>query len=287
MRDRRPGDFSRQLIGKQTSHAKHGWRRFMLSDPLILVEDPSSMVSGVVESTGNTVVTLTDVIGSSSEHPTDYACYQMPLTDALGVPVNFLEPFVLRTMCEFISVTGDFDDSANEHDPAFGFGIGQNATDIDGSSTANKFLATGQVIYDDVGGDPRFKRLQGYSSGSGSKTRVLSSALTSNTPALAISNWYIGPSVGSSNADANSCRVTTTFFDTSGNSYAKNTNVNAHTSTIGNDNDTYSSDNNVYLFAWFGSYVDTNGSADPAVVTVRFWYMVNHNIDGWRGTGAA
>lgn len=268
----------------------------MLTDPGVYSEDPNSFVASIDESSGNTEVTG-ELVTPASPFLTDYACWQKPLTDATGREVNWTQPFQLRTMVEYISLTGGFDNLSNYHRPAYGFGIGQNATDIDGTSTANKFLGAGQFAYNkDNAGDPQFKRLFGKSYQAAFKRRSSqSSALTSGFPALCVSDWNTGPSVGPTDPVRNSVRVTTRFFNTESNGYAKNTNIATHTYTIGQDDAQPNITGPVQLFAFFGDYNQaTNGTQAQAVVTVRMWYMVHSGpwvvpprVNAWKATGVA
>ena len=295
LRDKRPGDFSHQLVGPQASEATHGWRRFMLTDPAVYSEDPNSYVASIDESSGNTEVTGSSIT-TYSPYLNDYACWQMPLTDATGREVNWSQPFQLKTMVEYISMTGDFDNLSNYHQPAYGFGIGQNATDIDGTNAANKFLGAGQFAYNkDNAGDPQFKRLFGKSYQTTGRQSSKSSAITSGFPALCVSDWTVYPSVGDINDGAitqNSCSVTTRFYGTESAGYKKNTNISVHKYTISQWQAQPNVTGPVHLFAFFGDYVATNGSQAQAVVTVRLWYMVHSGpwvvpprVNAWKGTG--
>jgi hypothetical protein len=266
----------------------------MLTDPGVYSEDPNSYVASIDESSGNTEVTG-ELITPASPFLTDYACWQKPLTDATGREVNWTQPFQLRTMVEYISMTGGFDNLSNYHLPAYGFGIGQNATDIDGTSTTNKFLGAGQYAYDkDGSGNPQFKRLFGKSYQTTGRQSSKSSALTSGFPALCVSDWSIGPSIGPTVAvTQNTVRVTTRFYNTESNSYAKNTNVSVHTYTISQWQAIPNVTGPVQLFAFFGDYNQaTNGTQAQAVVTVRMWYMVHSGpwlvpprVNAWKATG--
>lgn len=267
----------------------------MLTDPGVLVEDPNSYVDSVDESSGNTEVTGS-LTTPSSGHPTDYACYQIPLTDAKGREVNWSQPFMVKTMVEFIDMTGGFNSGSNYHQPAYGFGLGQNATDIEGDSTTNKFLAAGQYAYNQDGSNlPQFRRLFGRSYQSTKKKSSRSSNLTSGFCALCVSDWTFGPSVGNATYGeiaGNSCRVITRFFETESGGYKKNTNVNVHVYTISQALATPYVTGPAHLFAWFGDYVSTNGTQAQAVVTVRMWYMVHSGpwvvpprVNAWKATG--
>ena len=166
---------------------------------------------------------------------------------------------------------------------SFGFAIGQNpggaGTDavVDGS---NHWIGMGHYIFN---ASANVKRLSGRSKDATGHTSSKSSNLALDTE-LCHCVYSVGPSVGTTTQESDSVYLLGHFNDTSGNAYAKDNNVVTNTISITQDNATFDSDGQVYLYAWFGSYQTADGSADASVLTCRMRYMCDSNL-GWGGTG--
>ena len=95
----------------------------------------------------------------------------------------------------------------------------------------------------------------------------------------------MGPCVGSASQDTDTVWSHSWFGQNASASYAKHTSA-ILSEEIANVNGVFDVDTQVYLWAFFGCEDNTDGSADPAVITCRLKYMVNSNL-GKLGTGAA
>ena len=283
-RSRVPGGFSRQFQGRR-QHYRVGWRDFDPGTSAATLEDPNNQVDSVTTTTdGRIVVTFTDALtGENKIH--EMACITIPLTNKQGQPVMWTDAFVLKTQVEFISITGDWrNGAANQHTPVWGLGICKNQTDIDGSSSANKFIGRGlHILQVDGSGDPKFRTYVGKSNQATNSSQGDSSNLGVNTKQV-ISEFYVGPAVGADTSLKESVYMTGWAGNNATGSYAKNTNINLHSYGITHNDAVPDTDTQVYLFAFFGSIDDTDGSNDPAVLTCKLRYMCNSNF-GKGGTG--
>lgn len=290
-RSRVPGNIAVTQTGRRR-HVYSGWRTFSVLDPNATVNDPNSQCSEsstgdglTMTADGNVQFTLKDALTGQTAIQ-NMCCVSIPLTNKFGEAVTFLDAFTLKTQIEFISVSGDYaaaTGNTNLHQPLFGFALGQNQSDIDGSSNANKFLGRGLLFDQQSGGVPKFKTYYGRSYQSAGSQQNDSSALKTTTKHL-ISNWQVGPAVGTANAEGNSARINSWAGQNASGSYAKNTQVGVWGLTINQDAAVFNTDGQVYLFAWFGSICDTDGSNDPAVVTCKMRYMCDSNL-GKGGSG--
>ena len=284
-RSRTPGGFSRQFQGRR-QHYHVGWRDFYPGASNATLEDPNGQVDSVTPTTdGRIEVTFTDALtGKVKVH--EMACITIPLTNKQGQPVTWADAFVLKTQVEFISITGDYSNgAANQHTPIWGLGICKNQTDIDGSSSANKYIGRGlHILQVDGSGIPKFRTYVGRSHQAASSSQGDSSNLGIGTKQV-ISEFYVGPGVGATTSLEEAIMASGWAGTNATGSYTKNTNINVHSYVINHDDAVPDTDTQVYLFAFFGSADTTDGSNDPAVLTCKLRYMCNSNF-GKGGTGA-
>lgn len=282
-----PGDFSHRSLGV-SKHVHVGWHDFNPGAPDATLDDPNGQVDSVVSSTdGQIVVTFTDVLtGENKIH--EMACIAIPLKNKAGEQVFFTDAFVLKTQVEFISITGDYSTgAANQHTPVWGLGICKNkggtGNEIDGSTSANKFIGRGLHILQKSGSDPKFRTYKGKSNQAASSSQNDSADLGTAVKQV-ISQFYVGPAVGADTSLKRAVYSSGWAGNNATGSYAKNTSINILTYDISHNDAVPDTDTQVYLFAFFGSIDDTDGSNDPAVVTCKLRYMCNSNL-GKGGTG--
>ena len=277
-----PGNIKGKATGIR--RRKHmGWRNFDPLAPDVVAEDPNSMLASIANTGGNIVATFATACSVDTEMPQDFAVYAIPLTNNYGDPVNFNEPFSLLTQVEFISATGDHSGSG-QPELAWGLGLCENASDIDNTST-NKWICMG-LSQGNVSSN-QHSLLQGKSYQASGEQRSYTSNQGANT-GLCHATYYVGPAVGT-NADAKSVGVVGFCGDYSGSSYAKDTSITYDAYDQANDDATFESDGQVYLFAWIGSYGNTwdfSSSGTAPVLTCRLRYMVQHDPAGWGGSGS-
>ena len=276
-----PGDFSHRSLGV-SKHVHTGWRDFGAECDWSTLADPNNQVDSVTFGSTGIVITYTDVL-TGEIHVHDMACAAIPLKNKNGEIVTWADSFLLRTQIEFISATGDFgDDDDDMHTPVFGLGIGKNAgredvDEFDGTSGANKYMGRGLMIYQKDGSDlPKFKAYVARSHQAAGSAQGDSANMGIHTKHL-LSNFYVGPAVGSAQSLAYSQQMTGWAGRNSSGSYAKNTNVTTHSYTQTHNDAVPDTDTPVYLFAFFGSTETTDGSNDPAVVTCKMRYMCTSN----------
>ena len=277
---RTPGDFSHRSLGV-SKHVHTGWRDFHADWSQI--EDPNNQVDSVATTAAGIVVTYTDIQpGETAIH--EMACIAIPILNKYGEEVTFSDAFMVKTQVEFISISGDhgaFDD--DKHTPVFGLGICKNKDDIDGTSSANKFLGRGLYNKENDGsGNPKFRTYVGKSNLASGSAQGDSSNLGTATKHV-ISDFFIGPAVGSTTNDNQAAWMIGWAGDNKTGSYAKNTNINIHHYGITHADAQFDSDGTAYLFAFFGCVGVADGSNDPAVVTCKLRYMCTSN----RGKGGS
>ena len=267
---RRPGDFSNSTTGKRRL-IHPGWRRFNLNDSTVTHEDPSNHVTGWTETAGSSVVhgytTVTLTNGCAAKHPGQVGVWIIPLTNKWGEPVLITDAFCLMTMCEFVGVTEEYG-NANEHQPMFGLGISQLGADVDSTGGGNRALGSGLMV--DAGPNLETVRFRD----------ATSSNTTNNGKKLLMTDFHIGPGVGSDNEqDTNWC--TWNSYDLSGDNYDRHTSNEAVVRSQELDGNTFNETGQAYLFAFCGSKTAETAGGTPATVSFRLWYMCHSDPSGW------
>jgi len=287
-----PGNIANQTTGKNYLLEK-GWRQFFFTDPRCVVEPGTAQpLSGApVETTGNTVFTFNQNYDGGTEFAIDGYVAGMPLRTAEGDVVTFGKPFVLKTMIELISISGDYDSVADTDatQAVLSMGICENASDYDADD--NRHLGSGcrlmcrlsEVVEEDV-----FDTIDSLDS-SGSPPGQITTASTacngSDNPKLFVSEFFVGPDMATANGNTFLQRQA---FKASGNSYA--TPVNALHVKSFNDVQGFDSDGTIVTFyaAVHDMETDAFSGNTACVLTARFWYMVEADVKvGWGGSGSA
>jgi hypothetical protein len=229
-------------------------------------------------------VTFKDVISGDSEELTGCDVYAIPLTDKNGVGIKFTDSFHLRTQVEFISISGDFSLSASDNKTAcvFGMGIGQTS---DAHDTSNHYIGHGMCIQTASSGDPKFKPLKYWTDGANSHASARTGTAAGAVQKHVVTDFYVGPCVGGTARDTDTVWTVPWQGQNASGSYARY-NVSAEHKELTPATGVFDVDTQVYLYAYFGSWHATDGSNDPAVMTVKMRYMVASNI-GREGSGAA
>mgnify|MGYP003125883212 CR=1 FL=1 len=293
--NRVPGSITNRGVGMR--RRKHlGWRTFDIKAPDVVAEDPNNHISASATTGGNTVVTFNGACTDETNDAIEMAIFGAPLTNNYGEPINFRHPFSLKLQIEFIGCTGDYfdDGGGGEVIPCFGLGIGQKASDF--INTDNHFLMQGFVFNSDA--DP--PALKMYNNRSSSETNFTVNTGSSMDPGhgLQHATIFVGPAVGSIK-DSESVSIISQATKYSGNSYQQTDNPQGIKYDF-NLNSTFDSDDQVYLYAFFGTnnsdLVAPNPSADPPVagsygsktvpvLTCRLRYLVTSDSGGWGGSG--
>ena len=271
----------------------------MLTGSTVTYEDPNSYLGSVVETSGNTVLTFAQTIsatGSNKKHPSQGWVAIMPLMDAAGTPVTFDKPFMLKTMIELVSISGDYSRSNgdNKNCPQVSLGIGDAASSISATTCKHAFFgfhirSTGTNDITDQG------RLIFASLNTGGNGHITNNVSGSNQRYYdtVTTDWCLGPDLTEQqNFSAN----VGTYSDSSGRDF---TNLGAGvdpyklnsvtTLKSWNVNQVGFSATQVYLYATLTD-TDTsanNGSNTPATITYRLWYQCAGDMTGWGGTGVA
>ena len=288
-----PGNIATQRTGRNRYEEK-GWRRFFLTDPRCRVQNDQGVTvsssaaapCSVDESTGNTVITFLSGHDGGSFFTLDgYVAGQALRTDE-GEPLDLGMPFVLKTMIELVSISGDHGDSGTQTHPQISMGLIQETGD-DFANDSARFLGSGvrinarSSIGEDVEEDARYLTEMLSSGGSGQSVSIGDSPDNK----LFITEFVIGPDMATTEDNA---RLMRQGFQASGNSYAVNTNSLTEKGT--NANQGFNSGSTVAtLYAAIQDVESSSFSgATPCVLTVRFWYMVEADYhQGWGGSGTA
>lgn len=288
-----PGNIANATVGRDR-YAEKGWRQFFFSDPRCVVEsEGGDLVASVVETSGNTVITfLTDKgqdVGSA--FPIEGYVAGMPLTTPEGDIITFGTPFVLKTMIELVSISGDCSDQSGENmtQPTISMGICMNASDFDADD--NRHLATGLRICSQssaneaVEEDIRMTSDSLQTGGSGKITAAGNAYSGSNNAKISISEFEVGPDMATQTANA---LVTHQQFMASGNNFLV-PNQGLSIASTGPNQGFNDAATTVTLYAAIQDMeYDAFSGNTACVLTVRFWYMVEadfHNL--WGGSGVA
>ena len=297
------GNFSHTSLGRNW-HARKGWRRFFFTDSRcrqqndqgVLVGGNASAPCTVDESSGNTVFTfLTDHDGAISDVTLDGLVAGMPLLTDEGSVLTFDKPFVLKTMIELISISGDYSDTSEEMtQPQITMGLTEE-TGVDFASESARFIGTGaricarssqsQVVNHDV-------KYITESLATGGSGQLITSAVSAGTGSsgckLFISEFQVGPDLATS---TNNTRVIRQAFQASGNNYVIP--VSGLTEISTNSNQGFDSGSTpVTLYAavqdkeGHGTNQTVSGNT-ACVLTCRLWYMVEADYyNGFGGSGS-
>ena len=297
------GNFSHTNLGRNW-HARKGWRRFFFSDSRCrLQNDQGVTVSGnpaapcsVDESSGNTVFTFLSghsgaIAGGFS---LDGLVAGMPLLTDEGSVLTFDKPFVLKTMIELISISGDSSDTdeGSSNPPQFRthpqvtMGLTEE-TGVDFANDSARHISSGVRIgarnrqSETVGEDAKYLIETLASGGSGQAATTVSS----DNCILYISEFHIGPDMATS---TNNTRVFRQCFKASGDNYVIP--VAALTDVDTNANQGFDNGNlPVTLYAAVQDIrTDAFSGNTPCVLTCRLWYMVEADYyNGFGGSGSA
>tara|TARA_R110001592_G_C13115628_1_gene745377 strand:- start:423 stop:1160 length:738 start_codon:yes stop_codon:yes gene_type:complete len=245
----------------------------------------------VVETTGNTVITFQTGHSGGTVFPIEGYVAGMPLTTPEGDTVTFGSPFVLKTMIELVSISGDHSDQGGTHatQPTISMGICMNASDFDADD--NRHLGSGLRISSNsasseaVEEDLRMTTDSLQTDGSGKITAAGNAYSGSNNPKLSISEFEVGPDMATETANA---IVTHQQFMASGDNYLVPNQAMGIASTNANQGFNDAATTVTLYTAIQDMETDAFSGNTACVLTVRFWYMVEadfHNL--WGGSGAA
>mgnify|MGYP003651564469 CR=1 FL=1 len=286
-----PGNIANATVGRDR-YVEKGWRQFFLSDSRCVVEsEGGDCVASVVETTGNTVITFQTGHSGGTVFPIEGYVAGMPLTTPEGDTVTFGSPFVLKTMIELVSISGDHSDQGGTHatQPTISMGICMNASDFDADD--NRHLGSGLRISSNsasseaVEEDLRMTTDSLQTDGSGKITAAGNAYSGSNNPKLSISEFEVGPDMATETANA---IVTHQQFMASGDNYLVPNQAMGIASTNANQGFNDAATTVTLYTAIQDMETDAFSGNTACVLTVRFWYMVEadfHNL--WGGSGAA
>ncbi len=286
-----PGNISGATVGKDR-YAEKGWRQFFLSDPRCVVEsEGGDCVASVVETTGNTVITFQTGHSGGTAFPIEGYVAGMPLRTDEGDIITFGTPFVLKTMIEVVSMTGDHSDQSGEHmtQPTISMGICMNASDFDADD--NRHMGSGYRFMSRSSAseaaeeDIKWTVNSLQTDGSGKFTSAGNAYSGSNNTKLHIAEFHVGPDMATA---ANNAILMHNEFQASGNNFLI---PNAAIDCDGfNANQGFNdAATTVTLYAAIQDMETDSFSGNTAcVLTVRFWYMVEADCHGlWGGSGSA
>jgi|21_taG_2_1085346.scaffolds.fasta_scaffold16586_3 hypothetical protein len=293
-----PGNIAKRTTGRN-SPVEKGWRQFFLSDPRCVLQNNTGVTvssnaaapCSINESTGNTVITFLTGHDGGTAFPIDGYVAGMPLRTDEGDIITFGTPFVLKTMIEVVSMTGDHSDQGGEHmtQPTISIGICMNASDFDADD--NRHMGTGlrmcarSSASEDVEEDIRWTVDSLQTDGSGKVTSAGNAYSGANNSKLQVTEFHVGPDMAT---QASNAFLMHNEFQTSGDSF----NVPNASIDIDGFNANQGFDDaatTVTLYAAIQDMETDSFSGNTAcVLTVRFWYMVEADFHGlWGGSGSA
>ena len=288
-----PGNIALQKTGRNRYEEK-GWRRFFLTDPRcnvqndqgVTVSSSAAAPCSVDESTGNTVITFLTGHDGGTNFTLDGYVAGLPLRTDEGDLLELGMPFVLKTMIELVSISGDHGDSGTQTHPQISMGLIQETGD-DFAGDTKRHIGSGvriqarSSVSESVEHDSKYLTETLVGGGSGQQV----SAGDSKTNKLYITEFVVGPDMATS---TDNTRIMRQGFEASGNSYAVDTNALTEAGT--NSNQGFNSGSTIAtLYAAIQDIESSSFSgATACVLTVRFWYMVEADYhQGWGGSGAA
>ena len=286
-----PGNIALQTTG-YNSPAEKGWRQFFLSDSRCVVEsEGGDCVASVVETTGNTVITFQTGHSGGTAFPIEGYVAGMPLRTDEGNIITFGTPFVLKTMIEVVSMTGDHSDQSGEDmtQPTISMGICMNASDFDADD--NRHMGSGYRFMSRSSGseaaeeDIKWTVDSLQTDGSGKITSAGNAYSGSNNTKLNIAEFHVGPDMATESANA---ILVHQEFKASGDGFTVS-NASIDTDSFNANQGFNDAGTTVTLYAAIQDMETDAFSGNTAcVLTVRFWYMVEadfHNL--WGGSGSA
>tara|TARA_R100000315_G_C5230306_1_gene141362 strand:- start:1059 stop:1940 length:882 start_codon:yes stop_codon:yes gene_type:complete len=284
-----PGNFSHTSLGS-AKHAHTGWRQFMFTDSQVTIEDPSSVISSMVETTGNSVATFATTHSVTlDKSPLLGYVGIMPLLTPEGAPLTFGDPFLLRTRIELISISGDStstteSSATNKSKPQIAIGIAENASDAD--STTNRHMLFGWRCKADsaqseaIDESPAGIYCRLETDGDG---HLVSSFSGLNDGAnLFEANFFVGPD---HDAADNTHMAYQVFADSNhGTPYDKaGGGSRGYATTSFNTSQGFdAAAGQAYIYACVSDCNTVSSASSACVVTFRLWYMVEADIArGW------
>ena len=306
--DRSPGNFSHTSLGRNW-HARKGWRRFHFNDSRCRQQNDQGVTVGsnaavpctVDETSGNTVITFLGTHSGGTLFSMDGLVAGMPLLTDEGSVLTFDKPFVLKTMIELVSISGDHSDTSGENmtQPQIVMGLTME-TGVDFANLSSRYISSGvrirarssQSELVNHSSDFYTEQTQDSSSPSTKFGSANPTGTTTQGCSLFISEFQVGPDLSTT---TNNTRLFRQAFQTSGNNYAT-PQLQITDVDTSNHNGFNNANTPVTLFAavqdietdTFGSEVGGNEPDNtPCVLTCRLWYMVEADFyNGFGGSGS-